>query len=94
MTPEQEQALQAHIQAIAQILYDDTPPEELTSLSGIEQAVRRQMQKHVMPEVGVFLSQQKPKPAAVITDTSKASSATSRLQQPKPKSYTSKRIDN
>lgn len=80
MTPEQEQALQAHIKAIAQILYDDTPREELTTLSGIEKAVRRQMQKHVMPEVGVFLSQQKPIPPEAIGDTSKASSATSRLQ--------------
>jgi hypothetical protein len=86
MTPEQEQALQVHIKAIAQILYDDTPREELTSLSSIEQAVRRQMQKHVMPEVGVFLSQQKPIPPEAISDTSKASSATSRLRQPKPKS--------
>ncbi len=57
MTPEQEQALQEHIQAIAKILYDDTPPEQLKSLAGIEEAVRSQMQKYVMPEVGVFLSQ-------------------------------------
>jgi hypothetical protein len=78
MTPEQEQALQTHIKAIAQILYDDTPREELTSLSGIEQAVRRQMQKHVMPEVGVVLSQQKPIPPEVIADTSKVSSASCR----------------
>jgi hypothetical protein len=56
MTPEQKQALQEHIQAIAKILYEDTSPERLTSLAGIEQAVRSQMQKHVMPEVGVFLS--------------------------------------
>lgn len=48
MTPEQQQALQEHIQAIAKILYDDTPPEQLTSLAGIEQAVRSQMHKHVM----------------------------------------------
>ncbi len=58
MTPEQQQALQKHIQAIAKILYEDTPPEQLTSLAGIEQAVRSQVQKHVMPQVGVFLSQQ------------------------------------
>lgn len=56
MTPEQQQDLQEHIKAIAKILYDDTPPEQLISLAGIEQAVRSQMQKHVMPEVGVFLS--------------------------------------
>jgi len=53
MTPEQQQALQEHIQAIAKILYEDTSAEQLTTLAGIEQAVRNQMQKHVMPE-GVF----------------------------------------
>lgn len=56
MTPEQEQALQEHIQAIAKILYEDTAPEKLTSLAGIEEAVRSQMHRHVMPKVGVFLS--------------------------------------
>lgn len=60
MTPEQEQALQEHVLAIAKILYEDTPPEQLKTLGGIEQAVRDQMQKHVMPEVGVFLSQRPP----------------------------------
>lgn len=59
MTPEQEKTLQEHIQAIAKILYDDTPPKELKTLAGIEQAVRSQMQRHVMPQVGVFLSQQR-----------------------------------
>lgn len=54
MTPEQQQDLDKHIQAIAKILYEDTPPEQLTTLAGIEQAVRSQMQQHVMPEVGVF----------------------------------------
>lgn len=54
MTPEQQQALQEHIQAIAKILYEDTPSEQLTNLAGIEQAVRSQMQKYVMLEVRVF----------------------------------------
>lgn len=58
MTPEQQQALQEHIQAIAKILYEETSLEELTTLAGIEQAVRSQMQRHVMPEVGVFLLKQ------------------------------------
>jgi hypothetical protein len=57
MTPEKQQALQEHIQAIAKILYEETRSEELTTLAGIEQAVRNQMQRHVMPEVGIFLSQ-------------------------------------
>jgi hypothetical protein len=56
MTPEQKQALQDHVRAIAKILYEDTSPERLTNLAGIEEAVRSQMHKHVMPEVGVFLS--------------------------------------
>ena len=72
MTPEQEQALQVHLKAIARILYNDTPAAELTSLSGIEQAVRRQMQQHVMPKVGIFLSPQKPTPPEAIADKSKA----------------------
>ena len=58
MTPEKQQALQEHIQAIAKILYEDTSPEKLTSLAGIEEAVRSQMQKHIMPEVGFFLLKQ------------------------------------
>lgn len=62
MTPEEEQALQEHIQAIAKILYKNVPPEQLKTLGGIEQAVREQMQKHVMPEVGVFLSQRRQEP--------------------------------
>ena len=73
MTPEQEQALQAHIKAIAKILYDDTPPEQLTTLAGIEQVVRQQMQKHVMPSVGVFISKLSPAQPEAIDDRSKAS---------------------
>ena len=58
MNVDQKQALQEHIQAIAQILYEETPAEELKTLSGIEQAVRRQMQQHVLPQIGIFLSKQ------------------------------------
>ena len=42
--------------AIAKIQYEDTSLERPTNLGEIEEAVRKQMQKHVMPEVGVFLS--------------------------------------
>jgi len=38
----EQQALQEHIQAIAKILYEDTSAEQLTTLAGIEQAVRNQ----------------------------------------------------
>lgn len=36
MTPEQEQALKAHLEAIAQILYDESDPEAMKTLEGIE----------------------------------------------------------
>lgn len=78
MTSKQEKALQKHIQAIAKILYEDTPPEELKTLAGIEQAVRSQMQRHVMPQVGVFLSQQRQGRLPDTNDNSKASSGSYR----------------
>ena len=56
MTEEENQLLIEHARAIAKILYKDAPIEELTSLGKIEQVVRSQMQEHIMPEVGVFLS--------------------------------------
>jgi len=58
MTPEQAEKLQEHVQEIAKILYANTELEALKTFSGIEQTVREQMQQHVMPEVGIFLSQQ------------------------------------
>jgi division protein CdvB (Snf7/Vps24/ESCRT-III family) len=86
MTPEQQQALQEHIQAIAKILYEDTPVEQLTTLAGIEQAVRSQMQKHVMPEIGVFLSQLPQAQAQATNDESKAYWENSPSPADKPKS--------
>lgn len=55
MKPEQEQALKAHLQAIAQILYDDSDPEAMQTLEGIEMTVRQKIQAHVSPELGNFL---------------------------------------
>ena len=56
MTKEESQLLIEHARAIAKILYKNAPINELTSLGKIEEVVRSQMQEHVMPEVGVFLS--------------------------------------
>ena len=58
MTREQEQALNAHLEAIAQILYDESDPEAMKTLEGIELTVRQQIQAHVSPKLGVFLSEQ------------------------------------
>ena len=55
MQPEQEQALQAHLQAIVKILYDDSDPDAMQTLEGIELTVRQKIQAHVSPELGNFL---------------------------------------
>lgn len=55
MKPEQEQALKAHLQAIAKILYDDSNPDAMQTLEGIEMTVRQKIQAHVSPELGNFL---------------------------------------
>lgn len=55
MEPEQQQALKAHLQAIAKILYDDSDPDAMQTLEGIEMTVRQKIQAHVSPELGNFL---------------------------------------
>jgi hypothetical protein len=61
MTSEDQQALQQHLQAISKILYDNADTSRLTNLAEIEAVVREQVQQHVSPEIGVFLSQQQQK---------------------------------
>lgn len=56
MTPENAKALEAHVQAIAAILYEETTLENLNTLEEIERIVRQKVLKHVSPEIGVFLS--------------------------------------
>lgn len=56
MTSEQAQVLKAHLEAIAQILYDNSDPKAMQTLEGIELTVRQQIQSHVSPELGSFLS--------------------------------------
>ncbi len=43
MKPEQEQALKANLQVIAQILYDDSDPDAMQTLEGIEMTVRQKI---------------------------------------------------
>lgn len=59
MTPEDEVRLQQSIDTIAQILYRNTPAEQLQTLEGIEQTIRQQTQEFVLPQLGVFLLQQR-----------------------------------
>lgn len=55
MTPDKEKALNAHLEAIAQMRYDESDPEGMRTLEGIELTVREKIQAHVSPELGFFL---------------------------------------
>jgi len=90
MDSDKLQRIQAHAREIAALLYEDTPAEQLTTLEGIESAVRGQILKHVSPEIGVFLSQQSAARAAVEPDDSKVSSERSALPRAKRKALKSK----
>jgi hypothetical protein len=57
MTPEEKQTMQQHVQEIAKILYKDADKSRMTNLADIEIVIREQLQEHVSPELGVFLSQ-------------------------------------
>lgn len=58
MTPEQQQAIQTHVEAISAILYADCEPESLKTLEDIELAVKERVLTHVTPQNGIFLSTQ------------------------------------
>ena len=56
MTPEKAKELRTYVQAIAAILYEETPLKKLNTLEEIEQTVRQKVLKHISPEIGIFLS--------------------------------------
>ncbi len=58
MTPEQQQAIQTHVEAISAILYADCEPGALKTLEDIELAVKERVLTHVTPQIGIFLSTQ------------------------------------
>ncbi len=77
------QQIQAHARAIAALLYDETAPEQLATLEGIEAAVRGHILEHVSPEIGNFLSQRQAAQVAAEVGNSKAS--WEKLPSPKSK---------
>jgi hypothetical protein len=58
MNAQETKRLEACVQEISEILYRNTPPEEVKTLDGIEQAVRGHVLKEVSPRIGFFLSKQ------------------------------------
>lgn len=53
MTPEELERLQSCTAEIAKILYNNTPPSELTSLENIEKHLRQQWLEKVAPQIVV-----------------------------------------
>jgi hypothetical protein len=58
MTPAEKAQLNAHVQAIAKLLYADADKSQMSNLGQIEAGIRAQLQEHVSPQLGVFLSEQ------------------------------------
>ena len=56
MDASREARLKALTEEIAALLYEETDPEAVQTLEGIEQAIRGHLLEHVGPEIGNFLS--------------------------------------
>lgn len=68
MTPEEAAQLHQCVDTIATILLRHTPAEQLQTLEGIEQAIRDHSQQTVLPQLGVFLLQQRLKQQMAIPE--------------------------
>ena len=60
MTPEKQERLQACLQELAALLYEETNNSELADLESIEKTVRQQMLEQVSPQIALFLSSKQP----------------------------------
>lgn len=94
MDADKLQQIQTHARAIAALLYEETAAAQLTTLEGIEAAVRGHILEHVSPEIGNFLSQLQVAPAVDEVGSSRASWGRSQLPKSKPKSSRSKPAPN
>jgi len=94
MDADKLEQIQAHARAIAALLSSETEPEQLTTLEGIEAAVRGHVLGHVSPEIGNFLLQQQAVQAVGEVGNSKASLDKSASVKPKQKSFKSKHAHN
>jgi hypothetical protein len=90
MDADKEQQIRDHARAIAALLYEETAPEQLRTLEGIESVVRGHILEHVSPQIGQFLSQQQAARAADENDTSKVSLEGLQLPKSKPRDSKSK----
>lgn len=56
MTPEEKATVSQKLKEVAEILYKNTPDEELASFESIELSVREHLLETVAPTVGEFFS--------------------------------------
>jgi predicted nucleic acid-binding protein len=56
MNSEKLKQIKEHTNAIAKLLYSETDSEQVRTLEGIEEAVRKHLIDYVNPEVANFLS--------------------------------------
>jgi hypothetical protein len=54
MTPEEQQKIKINLQAIAEVFYKNTSPDNLKSFESIELTVREYLVETVAPEISSF----------------------------------------
>jgi hypothetical protein len=54
MDADQRAKIAGHAHAIAALLYEETDPEQVKTLAGIEEAVRGHLLQHFNPEIASF----------------------------------------
>lgn len=89
MDTDKQAQIKAHARAIAALLYEDSDPEQLQTLAGIEVAVRSQILEQVSPEIGLFLSKQRAAPKQDGNAPSPVSSADCASVKNKPNGFLS-----
>ena len=56
MNSQKQERLQACLQEVAQILYEESDPKTIEDMEGIEKTVRAHLLEQVGPQIGNFLS--------------------------------------
>lgn len=59
MNLDKQERIEACIQELASLLYEESDQSQLTDLEGIEKTVRRQVLERVSPEIAIFLSKKR-----------------------------------
>jgi hypothetical protein len=56
MNPDKQERIEACLQELATLLYEEADKSKLIDLESIEKTVRRQILEHVSPNIAIFLS--------------------------------------